>query len=499
MIHPVDFCGWFSDAVFEHSKDDSGSALQAWFGEQHDGWLEQEVRDSAIKDFPDISRRIHPVYVFQQILCMQRSSRSIEAVQFCRLEQELQKCKAEVAENFHARQTYVFPWLHIEGRWVSADVLLPLGSQGWRIVRYCPSAKIRSGIIEQTAWFYLACNQLGFENIEVEFRFPDSAYCLPSDGFSENRNQSFPFDSKAGTRMVRTRAASLKNSEPVLRKARVLSEKDWRQDVSVYDVRCLLRGKAQGNRLIEQGINDIRHISAKSQLSARQRNQVTALEQGKLVSDRESLQDWVNLAKDKACFLDFESIQSPLPRFAGTHSWQYVPVMYSFTDTCGHTDWELHCPESHNLSVFARGLANRLRDIETIFVYGDVMEKRCLALLSILASKAGDQSTADILQKAVDRTLDIHTPFEQGWVYYPEQKGKTSLKTIAALIAKDYRGVAVADGRDASLQYYWVLNGFPDGTYPTKHQQKSTLKNIEQYSRADTANLYEIWNVLARL
>ncbi len=477
MITQHSFAGWSFGEEHNSPVPNDSDSLHAWFADRHDGWQEQLVREAAVLPCCDSNIACHPATVYRKVLQAMRSDVMVARICWQQLEKDLENASQSLMSCIRQREACFFPWLCVNGLWGNVDALYPLGTKGWKMVRHIPSVKLRTAIVDQTAVIYQGLVALGLENIEIEF-------------FDiEGRR-------KPGTRLVKSRLEALGGQLPLRSASPAMPDASSRADYDDCDVRCLLRGKGRWQLLQAKGIEDIRNIPSGEALSLRQRNQRRALIDGTPYGDREALKSWLADLSPDMCFLDFECIQSPQTLFAGTSPWQYVPVMYSLTGKNGDTVWFCLPPDSQDLAGFAVDLAENLKDCGDIAVYGDAMERRSLALLANLVAGSDHEQ---VLRTAIDKIVDLHTPFESGWLYFPEQKGKTSLKTIAAILGQAYDDHSVADGRQASLRYFWLRHGYPDATIATAEKKRGILSAIEKYSRADTRNLFLLWQAIKRL
>lgn len=151
-------------------------------------------------------------------------------------------------------------------------------------------------------------------------------------------------------------------------------------------------------------------------------------------------------------YLDFETVQPALPRWAGTRPYQQLPFQWSlhvehedgtllhheFLDTAGHDPMR----EAMTLLIAAAGSSG------PILVYSP-FEGRILremgAFLPDLAPGLDDLAA---------RLFDL-LPFMQAHYYHPAQKGSWSIKAVLPTIAPDlgYDGLAIGDGNAAQLAY----------------------------------------------
>ncbi len=495
------FAAWLEKQLRGKSGDTYPPDQVGWYINAHDIRMEEIVRQHMAREYPDLPRGSDPFLIHQQRLRMQRSDPGIQRIVANQLYKKLDSDEKALFASISERKPMVFPWARLDDIWTSADLMQPVGSKGWRIVRILPSSKNRSAALTQTAAFYGAVVAAGAAHVEVEFWHIDPGIPL---------HQPVEYKKKPGARSVHARLEEIRRFQnqycSTTADESVYSAETNSDELCLPDThtRFLMRGKLDRKELLMRGIEDIRSIPDTEPMSKRQRNQRNALLHEHPLPDPVSLNKWLQAVEKPIVFLDFEAIQSAKPMYPKTFPWQYVPIMYSITDVHGSVEWVCLPVDSDDLTGFADGLAERLAGVKSIGVFGEAMEKRCLALLSETAST---EQGRQLLSEAVDRIVDLHLPFEAGWVYFSGQRGKTSLKALSRVLfagsqqtTEDSREPKeIADGREASLHYYWQRYGYPDGTWPTRCEQNRIMGLIEQYSCNDTLHLCRLWEILIAL
>ncbi|GAB6089688.1 DUF2779 domain-containing protein [Spirochaeta dissipatitropha] len=483
------FADWLETKLKQRDVRPSGDEER--LAAAHDALLEQQVRSSMINYYPEADRCPDPAFVLKQRLQSYRSDTALRVIKTAEIEYELAIASCKTKSSYLNRTTLVYPYsCWQESIWCSVDVMIPVGTQGWKIQRILPNARLKSGIITQTALFYLCLSNSGAVHVDVEFIGPGGKI-IPGTRLVKKRGEEIRTLARTFMDETSVEYAGPGAFFPIQRAA----ADDAANENSPYHVRHLLRGKGDYRSLLRDGIEDIRSIPSSVRLSQRQRNQQKALIENTVFPDAVSLAAWCQEIDESIVFLDFESVQSSITLYPSVPPWQYVPVMYSISDSAASSGWKCLDPASDNLSGLADSLAEDLAGAGSIGVFGAAMELHCLLFLSEYTSK---RENKEILLTARDRIVDLHHPFESGWVYFPEQKGKTSLKSLTEVLSPDECNDAktVFDGRTASLQYYWQRCGYPDGTYPTRWHSQVIMNEIEQYSRNDTLYLCRLWELL---
>ncbi len=93
------------------------------------------------------------------------------------------------------------------------------------------------------------------------------------------------------------------------------------------------------------------------------------------------------------------------------------------------------------------------------------------------------------------RFLDLLTPFKSFYYYHPDQRGSASIKAVLpALTGKSYKGLEIAGGGTASLEYLRVTFGDVD-----EKERQRVRGELEEYCTLDTHGMVLIVDELARL
>jgi predicted RecB family nuclease len=149
-------------------------------------------------------------------------------------------------------------------------------------------------------------------------------------------------------------------------------------------------------------------------------------------------------------FLDFETVNPAIPRFAGMHPYDHLPFQFSL-----HIEREPGAePEHHEFladdrtdlrSKFIASLCDVVGERGSIVVYNQQFES---ARLSDLASWFPE--FCDRIKNIQSRLWDL-LPIIRNHVYHPAFAGSYSLKAVLPALVPEmtYEGMTVADGVDA--------------------------------------------------
>jgi predicted RecB family nuclease len=196
-------------------------------------------------------------------------------------------------------------------------------------------------------------------------------------------------------------------------------------------------------------------------------------------------------------FMDFETFNPAIPRYAGMSPFDAIPFQWSVhVQRQPGADLEHHefLAEDANdpRETFIKGLLDIFEDGSGdghIIVFYASFEK---GRLGDLASWLPQYATR--IEKVIKRIWDLH-PLVKNHVYHPEFYGSFSLKDVLpALVAHmTYKGMDVADGIAAGLAYDAIVRG------KLSANESERLRNaLLEYCGQDTLAMVKIIEVLNR-
>lgn len=239
--------------------------------------------------------------------------------------------------------------------------------------------------------------------------------------------------------------------------------------------------------LEEMGVQSIRDIPEDFELSDLQRRAAYCVQTGEPWFSPELP---VELAKLEypVYFLDFETVNPAIPRFAGMRPYDHIVFQWSL-----HVQREPGAePEHYEFLAedrsdprpgFTTSLLAAIRESGSIVVYNQQFEETRLSEL------------AGWLPEFVERIKNIQSrlwdllPLIRNHVYHPAFAGSYSLKSVLPALVPEmtYEGMAVADGVDAGLTWESLIRGSMD------QAEYERLRNaLIDYCRQDTFALFQI-------
>nr|WP_039942838.1 DUF2779 domain-containing protein [Leptospira alexanderi] len=249
------------------------------------------------------------------------------------------------------------------------------------------------------------------------------------------------------------------------------------------DIFTLREGKEESVRFYKQGIFNLKDIQNTDALTYRQKTQIKTIQTGLTFINQKVFSEFFNRIKYPIYFLDFESINPPIPVYLNSNPFQHVPFLFSL-----HVIREDLSQEPESFYYIEDGIVDPRKGIleklqewilpgGTILCFNDKFERRCLE-----ESAAAFPEFKAWVKLIQDDFVDLAKPFWEYDYYHPDQKGSTSLKTILPVITgQSYKDLGIKSGQMANSEFLRVK------TEPiTKSKKLEIEKNLIEYCKLDT-------------
>jgi len=224
---------------------------------------------------------------------------------------------------------------------------------------------------------------------------------------------------------------------------------------------------------------------------AETRRQVRSIKAGRRI-----IEDGLGAALDAwrrpLAFLDFETVSSAIPRYAGSSAWEQIPAQFSVHHEDGRSAAWIADREEDPRPALASALVEACRDAVTIVAYYADFERACLRHL-----QAAVPSLAEPLGE-IERKLVDALPIVRGFVYDPAFGGGFSLKAVQPALIPElvgYGDLAVQEGQTASVRLKRLLSGDPADPVERQRIREELLK----YCEFDTFGLMKLVERLREL
>ncbi len=391
----------------------------------------------------------------------------------------------------------------VDGYVAKADILLR-AKRGWHLLEVKSSINPSQELVDDLAYTVMVAKRAGAKIVRAsllllsgtyELGAPDADLFIEHDctgDVAEVIRQFEPlWDSIAKTALAKKQPA------PQLifacRSCEYFSTHCLGKDAEnhIFDLPRL--SQSAFNRLALQSVTTIIDIPSGFRLTASQDRVRQALATGKPVIANKELAAFLKGVDWPAFYLDFETVKSSIPLYAGTTPHEQVVTQYS-VHVCtkpgtvlDHRDF-LADPSRDCRRELAERLLEDLEDCGAIVVYSS-FEKTVLGNLGRLF-----RDLKPHLDGCIDRLFDLEKAFKS-WFYHPEFRGRTSIKvTLPALVDLSYDGLAIADGDTAVAKFARMARGEITGDAAGEVRQA-----LLEYCKRDTLAMVRLHERLLKL
>lgn len=393
-----------------------------------------------------------------------------------------------------------------------ADVLLPVGktqTPAWKLIEVKSSTSAKDHYRDEVAFQAFVAKEAGLALRSVSLAHIDSSWTYPGDGRYEGLLIEVDLTKEAAERAdevrswIETAVGILKlKSEPEIG---VGGHCNTPYDCPFFD--CCdeatpktefpvgwlprVQSKALKAKVTEPGVIDMRHVPDEL-LNERQLRVKSCTITNQTFFDQKGAKAALSKHKLPAYFLDFETVNFAVPRWAGVRPYQQIPFQFSLhimspSGELAHQSF-LDLSGDDPCEPFAKALISACGKKGPVFVYNAGFERSRINELAVRFA-----SMARALTAIADRLVDLH-PIAQDYFYAPSQQGSWSIKAVLPAVAPNlsYESLDVQHGEMAIDAYIEAID-------PTTTSERRT--EIEQqlvaYCRLDTLAMVRIWALLA--
>jgi predicted RecB family nuclease len=239
--------------------------------------------------------------------------------------------------------------------------------------------------------------------------------------------------------------------------------------------------------LEEMGVESIRDIPEDFELTEIQRRAATCVQTGEPWFSPDLSKELDGL-KYPLYFMDFETVNPAIPRFAGMRPFDQLPFQWSVHVQRQHDAEPEHreflaTDASDPRREFIGSLIDALGESGTIVVYNATFESQRLSELA-----AWVPESAERIKNVQSRLFDL-LPIVRNHVYHPAFAGSYSLKAVLPALVPEmsYDGMAVANGQDAGLAWESLVRGRLD-----QAERDRISKALLDYCGQDTLALFKL-------
>ena len=251
-----------------------------------------------------------------------------------------------------------------------------------------------------------------------------------------------------------------------------------------------LRGKKERlYALMDQGVLKLVDIPIDDTLNEKQLIQIDCHKTGKAHVDGEGIKEFLSQLEYPLYLLDFETISPAIPAYDLTRPFEKVTFQYSLhviqKEGASPTHYGYLAPGDIDPrpEVLAQ-LKKLLGDTGTILAYNMSFEIGC-----IKKAVEAYPEYEKWFEKLERRFVDLIVPFRSFYYYHPAQAGSCSIKYVLPAMTKtSYKGMEIADGELASIEYARVTFG----ENIEESDRQKVRQALEAYCKLDTQAMVDI-------
>ena len=394
-----------------------------------------------------------------------------------------------------------------------ADVMLPLGQtagDGWRMVEVKSTGRLKTYHRDDAAIQAYVARAAGVDLRAIAVAHINTRWVYSGDGNYQGLLREHDLSEEAFSRENEVaewvaeaeRIAAQKNPPEIAPGLQCNSPYDCgflahctaHQTPAEYPIHWLPRlSKTQKAIWDAAGVKDLRDMPADARLTSDQIKVKThTLAQTVFFDVKGAIRDFAGV-KLPAYFLDFETVQLPVPIWAGTRPYQQICFQFSLhrlsrSGKLEHTAF-LDLSGQDPSRPFAEALLAACGRQGAVFVYNAGFEKTCIQKL---AERFPD--LAEGLLAINQRVFDL-LPVARRRYYHPDQKGSWSIKAVlpAAIPTLRYDDLeGIQDGHMAMAAYAEAIE-----TETPINRKETIREQLLKYCELDTYAMVRLWDFLS--
>ena len=210
---------------------------------------------------------------------------------------------------------------------------------------------------------------------------------------------------------------------------------------------------------------------------------------GKSYIDKEGIRKFLQKLKHPVHYMDFETVQTAIPVFKNTKTWQQVPFQFSVHVEDGNElkHFEFLNPDSEDpRRKFIEKLRQSIGDEGSVVVFYERFE---IGRLHEIADEFPEHR--EWIDKLIPRIVDLIEPFRSFHYYSSKQKGSCSIKNILPSITdNNYENLNINNGQLAAAAYFENM---------IQKSEKDVQKDLLEYCEMDTKAMVWIVEELKKL
>jgi hypothetical protein len=248
--------------------------------------------------------------------------------------------------------------------------------------------------------------------------------------------------------------------------------------------------------LIDGNKMRIEDVEIETITSKIQRNQIRAHKTGEIHIDTEAIKKELNALHFPLYFIDYETYNSPLPRYNNFAPHNHIPFQYALY-ILNTPDAEpkyldfLHTDYTDPSVAFVTSLQEHIGDTGSIIVWHKSFE---MTRNTELAQRIPD--VKENIESINNRVYDLKDIFSKQYFVHPGFKGKTSIKNVLPVLVPglSYKELEIQNGGSASEQWNRLMTG-----ELMEEEKNQIIENLRTYCGLDSYAMYAIYMKLIAL
>lgn len=208
--------------------------------------------------------------------------------------------------------------------------------------------------------------------------------------------------------------------------------------------------------------------------------------------NEEIIKEFLDDLKYPLYFLDYETINPPIPKFEGLHPYQQIPFQYSL-----HIIKEEGAPLEHKEYLAKTFDENMVRDFADHLIK-DISEEGSIIVYSSFEASRNNKiaemypDLKEDMERINNNIKDIMTPFLQRNYYTKEMEGSYSIKKVLPALYPndsdlDYSKLPGVKNGGEAIDAFLSLEG------KTEKEQEKIRKGLLKYCELDSLAMVKIW------
>lgn len=267
------------------------------------------------------------------------------------------------------------------------------------------------------------------------------------------------------------------------------------KDIPEYSVFNLsrIRGKKLEN-LVDNEILSVTDVPSDMKLSAVQTNQVAVAKSGRPIVDKGKIDKMFQELEYPLYFLDYETVSTAIPLFAGCKPFQQIPFQYSLhvlesaDSKLKHAEYLSRNEAKLPINELLKSMSDNIGETGSVIVWYKSFEmSRNNEMAAMLPE------FEPFLTSVNERVFDLMDIFSKQHYVHPDFKGSSSIKAVLPVLVPElsYKDMDIQNGAVASVRWYDAIVGSVGS-----EDAEGIFNSLIEYCKLDTLAMVRIYEHL---